>query len=303
VWRKDSVVVAEAEQKRQSPEARMTKTGVNIFEYLDYRKLLKDLYEERKSQNPAFSYRFICMRAGLSSPGFLTKIMQGGVNVSTKTALDLARVLKMNRQETRYFELLVQYCQAKTHEEQRFYFEQLLAARQGRARVLEPAQYELFSRWYYVAIRELLDYYPFTGDYAELAAKLNPPVKPAEARKAIETLESLGLIARGPDGNYVRTDAVVSTGEQWKSIAVRNFQAETADLAKRALQSTDSADRDISTLTLSISGPTLEAMKDRIRQMRRELLEMARADQHADRVCQMNVYLFPLTSTPSKGAQ
>jgi hypothetical protein len=67
------------------------------------------------------------------------------------------------------------------------------------------------------------------------------------------TLEKLGLVAKNPDGYYEHTDAMISTGDEWKSLAIQNFQIEAADLAKHAIQNIPKLDRDISTLTLSIS--------------------------------------------------
>jgi uncharacterized protein (TIGR02147 family) len=59
--------------------------------------------------------------------------------------------------------------------------------------------------------------------------------------------------------------------------------------------------RDISTLTLSISESSLQRMKEKIRECRRELLEIAKADEHADRVYQLNLQLFPLSAFEDGG--
>ena len=46
---------------------------IEPFEYLNYRKLLKDLYDERKAVNSNFSYRFIAQKVGFASAGFFTR--------------------------------------------------------------------------------------------------------------------------------------------------------------------------------------------------------------------------------------
>ena len=266
-----------------------------VYEYFDYRKLLKDLFDEQKEQNRYFSYRVLAEIVGFTSAGFFTKILQGTVNISSQKALAFAKAFHLTKLETRYFEQLVAFNQAKTHEERRYYFEQLIAARRTKVKTLTSEQYELFSEWYYVVIREILDFYPFYGNYKELGNMLQPAIHPNEVKKAIDTLEELGLIRKHPDGFYERTEEVISTGESWVSVAVTNFQLNTADLAKDAIQTVPKEAREASTLTLSISKSTFEEIRERIRAVRRELLEIAKKDVHADRIYHLNMHLFPVT--------
>lgn len=268
---------------------------VLIYDYFDYRKLLKDLFEEQKLKNKHFSYRILGDIVGFTSAGFFTKILQGTVNISPKNALSFAKAFHLSKLETRYFEQLVLFNQAKTHEERRYYFEQLIAARRTKIKTITDIQYELFSEWYYVAIRELLDFYPFYGDYKELSSLLMPNIQPGEAKKAVETLERLDLIHKHPDGYYEKTEQVLSTGESWMSIAITNFQMKTAELAKDAIQNYPKEIREFSTLTLSISQETFESIRERVKCFRQELLQIAKQDTQADRVYHLNVHLFPFT--------
>ena len=276
---------------------------IDIFDYFNYRKLLKDLYNARKAANPLFSYRLIGSKVGFSSAGFFTKILQGKANISLKIALEFAKLFKLKKHELHYFEMLVQFNQAKSHDEKKYFFEKLISMKQVKGKNLVPEQYELFSRWYYVVIRELIDFHPFYGDYKELASMVVPAIKEAEAKKAIMTLEKLGLIAKNPDGYYEHTDAIISTGDEWKSIAVQNFQTETAELAKHAILNIPKQERDISTLTVSISSKTLESIRERLKKLRRELLELARADGFADRVHQINIHVFPVSRSKNGDVQ
>ena len=53
---------------------------------------------------------------------------------------------------------------------------------------LRPEQYQLFHKWYYLAIREL-QYYALKDDFRLLATSLFPRIKTKEAREAIGVLE------------------------------------------------------------------------------------------------------------------
>lgn len=269
---------------------------INIFDYFDFRSLMKDLYQERKASDPGFSYRFIAQKAGFSSAGFFTKVLQGKSNISTQLIFKFAEVFKLTKAQTDYFELLVLFDQSISHAEKRHYFDKMVSIRKSKVKTLDPKLFELFDRWYYVAVREILDVYLFSDDYKDLAKRVHPPLKPSEAKDAIETLEKLGFIKRDPNGYFKRLDTIVSSGDEWNSLIIQKYQAETIDLAKDALYTVPKSHRDISTLTLSISETGLMRIKEKIKEYRRELLEIAKADESADRVYQLNLQLFPLSA-------
>ena len=70
---------------------------------------------------------------------------------------------------------------------------------------------------------------------------------------------------------------------------------DTFDLAKKALDSVDAHERDISTLTMSISAERFDEFREKIRQFRNELITMITADTAPSRVFQLNIALFPLS--------
>ena len=270
---------------------------LSVYDYFDYRKFINDSYKARKAEDSRFSYRYIGSKVGFTSAGFFTKILQGKTNISMKTALAFCSLFKLTKQETHYFETLVQFNQSGTHESRRFFFERLLSLKQSVGRDLVPEQYELFSNWYTVVIREMINYFPLTDNFRELAGAIIPSIKESEAKKAVILLSKLGLITKNPDGFYEQTDRLLTTGSEWTSLAIDKFQIDTAVLAGEAISTLPKEQRDISTCTLSISEKTFEAIRERTKQFRKELLELARADSVADRTYHLNVHLFPVSKS------
>ena len=268
---------------------------MDVYQYFDYRKLLKDLYQQRKSEDSKFSYRFICLKSGIRSPGYFSNVLAGKSNISLKVVLKLSQVFGLKRPEAEYFELLVLFNQAKTHDEKNHIFDRILKLKKSKVKTLDAGYYELFRHWYYPAIRELLDFHPFQGDYRELSQWVAPPITPKEAERAIGVLESLGLIRKNEHGIYERVDALVSTGDEIRSMAIVEFQQSTLDLAKRSFDAFPMDARDISTLTISISRRNFSNVKEKIRNVRREILELAKADEQTDTVYHLNFMAFPLT--------
>jgi uncharacterized protein (TIGR02147 family) len=270
--------------------------AVDIFEYIDYRKLLKDLYEERKTANSSFSYRFIAQKAGFTSAGFFTNILQGKRNIGAENILKFASVFKLKRHEIEYFELLVQFDQAKSHDQKKYYFEKILSSKRSKIKLTEAWQYEFYRQWFYTAIREVIDIYRFDGkDYSELAKKVSPAITPLQAKKAVELLEKLGMIKQGKDGFYAQCDDLITTGYDAPTVAVTNFLVSTIDLAREAIDRYPRDKRSISTLTFSCSAEGFKSIEERLKTFRREVLEIVRDDKNRDRVYHVNFHIFPMS--------
>jgi uncharacterized protein (TIGR02147 family) len=271
----------------------------NIFEYIDYRRYLRDAYEERRKENPKFSYRFIAGKVGFSSPGFFANVLSGKKDISLKLVLKFAELFKLGRKEKEYFETLVLFNKATGASEKKEYLDRLLQLRGGKVKKVEAHQWEYFEKWQHAVVRELIALKPFRGDFKALAAMVNPPITAAEARKSVELLERLELIRKGMDGAYERTDAAISAGDAISKALLGAFQLQAMDLARHAMENLPSGTRNFSTLTMSVSGPTYLAMLEELRAFRRRLLEMAEASEQADRVYHMNFHVFPLSALPT----
>lgn len=274
---------------------------VDIYEYLDYRKLLKDLYLERKAKNSKFSYRYISLKTGIRSSGYFANILSGKSNVALNLVLKLCQLFALKGAEAEYFELLVHFNQAKTHDEKNHLFDRILKVKKSKVRTLLPEFFEYFNNWYYVVIREMLDFYAFRGDYDALAKMVSPPITAKDAERAITVLETLGLARKNAKGVYEKIDALVTSGDEVKSLAIVNFQKATLDLAKRSFDAFPMESRDVSTLTITISQRNFRRIKDRIRNVRREILELAKSDALTDTVYQLEFIAFPVSKLQEQG--
>jgi uncharacterized protein (TIGR02147 family) len=124
---------------------------------------------------------------------------------------------------------------------------------------------------------------------------LDPAITPSEAERAIEILEKTGLIKKLESGMYVQNEATISAAREISSLAIANFQSETIDFAKRALQTLKREERDISTITLTLSQESLQKARDAIATFRATCATIARDEEKPDRVFQCNIQLFPMT--------
>lgn len=274
----------------------------NIYNYLDYRKYLADALAERKAHNRHFSYRFIAQHLSLSSPGFFNWVISGKRKLPEALVPKLAILFKLDDRECAFLSLLARYNHATDLAEREELFGKLSThVKKQQKHALQPGQYQLFSKWYYLAIRELLRVFSFTDDIHALACMLHPKIKNSEAREAISVLEKIGLIARDPEGFFRPVETLLTTGEVWESDLINNLQVQMADLGRKAVVSIPKKERDISNVTVCLSESTMRCIAADLKALRQKVLALSENDIEADRVYQCNLQLFPVSEKGRMG--
>ena len=275
---------------------------LRIYAYTNSRQFLKDYYEERKKAQPSFSYQYFANKAGFKSKSFIYKVITGQKALSKDAVFALAQAMELKKQETEYFEVIVNFTQAKSAREREFYFNRIQSFGKNKSIAqLRRDQFDYFSKWYLPAIREMVTYLDFKDDFKVLARSLNPPITTIQARHAVKLLCKLDLIERLPSGRYCQTDKAITTGSEMKSLAVTMFQKENLRLAAESLERHDSRDRDLSTLTVGVTEKGAQHIAEEIALFRKRLIELVEKEEPVDRVYQINFQLFPLSTLPGKG--
>jgi uncharacterized protein (TIGR02147 family) len=268
----------------------------NIYDYLDYRSYLSDLYHFFKAETSHFSYRYFSKKAGFASPNFLQLVINGRRNLTNTSIAQVAKGFSLKKKEREFFEYLVFMNQATVHDEKDHYYCKMMSMCGSKnIRTLAKDQYEYFSKWYYPAIREMLSFGADAATPEQIAAKLNPKISVSRVGLALRLLERLQLIVHRPDGRWEQVHRDISTGPEIKSLAVAKFHKEMLQLASESIDRFNGSQRDISALTLSIEHENLTELKARLVSFRRELMTLAGGDENPDMVVQINFQLFPLT--------
>jgi uncharacterized protein (TIGR02147 family) len=207
----------------------------------------------------------------------------------------------LDKRERQYFLALVNFNKAKTDQQRKPLFEKLLSIKNVKADALREWQYEYYQKWYHTAIFALLYYYKFSGgSYRELAMQLLPPISAEQAKESVALLERIGLIRRDKDGVFRHTTELISTGGEWRSIAIQGFQEETIKLALDSLRNHPRSLRDISSVSLTVSSEDLDKIQELTKLYRKEVLSIAKASDRPDRVYHLNIQLFPMTNELDK---
>ncbi|MGM0461293.1 MAG: TIGR02147 family protein [Fibrobacterota bacterium] len=272
----------------------------NIFEYLDYRIYLREYYEQKKKDKSSFSLRVFGKQADMDA-SYISKIIKEKRHLGDQYIPKLAKVLGLNDQEQEYFQYLINFNKAPTEKQKQGYFERLLSLRRPHTTRLTEDQYEFYHKWYYSALRNLLEFYPFyEGDsFADLGRELSPPISAEETRKGIELLTNLSLIKRDESQRYCLTENAISTGDTWSSLAIANFQEETILLSSKSLQRHDKCERDISSVTMNITRKEFSIIQNMLRRFRASVINYVNQVEKPTRVYQLNLQLIPLSQKES----
>ncbi|RYZ91488.1 MAG: TIGR02147 family protein [Proteobacteria bacterium] len=273
-----------------------------IFDYNDFRIYLSDFYNERKSKNISYSHRVFARQAGLSSPSHLHMIIKGQRNLSLKTIEKFSDGIKLTVKEREYFQLLVQFNQSTDLQMKAKFFSEMIALKASTKKLhrLEKEKFDFLSKWYVVAIYVLIDLKDFSPDPLWIVKKLAGRITVAQAKEALNVLLKLDMIVSDPELGWSQRSGAVTVADDTKSIAVFNYHQAMIRLASEALNKSNLTDREMNGATIAIPKDKLSEIKDRIREFRMEINQLASSYSCPDEVFQLNIQLFPLTELESK---
>jgi uncharacterized protein (TIGR02147 family) len=164
--------------------------------------------------------------------------------------------------------------------------------------LVRKEQYSFYSQWYHPVVRSLIDLYGFRGDFKRLAQMVTPPITPAQAKKSVALLESLGFILRQNDGNYKVVDKIITSSPEVISLAIHNYHTQIAGIAKNAINELPRNRRCFTGMTLGISASSYGLVCKELENFRNRLLELANNDTNDDDehgVYQLNLQLFSVS--------
>lgn len=268
--------------------------------YTDYRAYLKDLIAERKRKGLPCSNRWFAMRAGMHSASWLTALLQGKKGLSKASASKLSKALGHAPVHARFFEALVDFNQAKGDREREEGFLRLqAAARITDPRLVRETQFGYYSAWHHSAVRALLAMRPFRGDYEALGAALVPPITAQEARRSVKLLADLGFVQATPEGGYGLSSPGVTTGRKASSLQLDLFHQQSLRLAMEAMDRFPRGERRFATLTIGIDPALIGQVQDILADARRRIAELAEGSEHAARIYQIGMQVFPMSAGPA----
>jgi len=268
----------------------------SIFSYYSYRLFLKAWFEWKKVDNPHFSHRTFAQKANLPSHNYVMRLVSGERNLSESHLQLIAEGLKLNADETRYFELLRELERESGSEQKTAIFRNLLDIKRKHHTVLLSGDQLLFyEKWYYPLIWEMVVHWEYADDFAKIGKMCIPSLSEKEVREAVSLLISAGLLEKHDDGTYHQISPTLTTGDEIVAGVVRNYHRQHLIKSSQILDTIPPEQRDVSSVTVPASQESFLKMKKVIQDCRKQLLEIAASDPSPESVYLVGFQLIPQT--------
>jgi len=266
----------------------------NIFEYIDFRKYLKDWREAAKRSNPGLTHEYLCSKLGQKTRGYFNDLEKGRRTIGPDVLDRLVKLLSLNSTEAKYFRAIVGYGQPTTYEEREYWFEQAVQLNNTPKKLVDRKTYAYYKNWYYATVRAYLETCDFTNEYARASRALYGRISPQQVKEAIENLLQLGLIAPDKKGFLKPTDKVITTGEVVKDELLKRYQIANHDVLRTILEEDNPENHNSSQIIISVSSEAAKRIGKRLQQFRAEVLSIAHKDERkTERVYRIALHAYP----------
>lgn len=192
----------------------------DIYNYLDYRQFLTNLYESRKREDETFSYAVWAKEAGFSSRSFIRLIIIGKRNLTLKSLEQLLPSLKLRKKEEKYFRSLVLFNQSSTVAERDLYWKEVLKNIDTKEVNYTIDTYRFLSSQWCPKIVTLTTYSDLDRSIEAISNtfKLNS----SDVEKHLETLENLGMVYE-EDGQWCSTQTSYIVNSDHNNLAIQSY--------------------------------------------------------------------------------
>lgn len=267
----------------------------SVIEYQDYRQYILDYYTERKRCS-AFTWREFAKLAGFASGSYLKLVCDGKTRLVEEGAQKTAIAMGLLDFEYDYFILLVQYENAKNDQQKKKCFEEIQEITMAhKVKLLGSDSYAYYESWIHSVVRELAPAMPGAKPL-EIAKACRIPVTAAEISESLRFLIKNNFLTEDENGNYHQTDKLLTTGRlDYVSVAVHSLLRQMGEFALKAFDELPVSERYFSGLTLGVTEKSYEQVINELTECRRKIIAIVSAENETEKVCRLNMQLFPLT--------
>ncbi|MBQ7081449.1 MAG: TIGR02147 family protein [Fibrobacter sp.] len=264
-----------------------------IIEYSDFRKYMRDFYEERKLRH-VFSWREFSKAAGFTSSSYMKVVCDGKSNLSRIGVERTGQAMGLVGFEMDYFRAMVNFGQETDETKKKAAYEEMLSiAKIHKVRVIEGELFKFYETWKNPVLRELAPLMPGATP-GEIAKKCYMDISANDVKETLDFLTKAGFIKKTGENTFVQTETSIKGSPEATKLAIRDMHREMAKIAASSLDLAKT-ERNFSGVTMGISKDSYEQIVKELDECRRKIISIAAGDKNIDQVYRLNLQLFPLT--------
>jgi len=265
---------------------------LDIYQFTDYRDLLKEWRKKAKLENSRISNEYICHKLSVSNRSYYGDLEKGTRRIGPEMMDRLCNLLTLKGTAANYFRALVGFGQAKVSQEKTFWFEQLIELNHTPKKIVDKDAYEYYRVWYHSVVRALLDTYECKGDWKDASHRLRNHITPNMVSESVHLLIRLGL-AEECDGIYKVKNKVLTSGENMRNELLRQYQIAGIRRLAAIAEKDEPQTYNSTSLVLSLSSESLEILRAQMETLRSKIVSLANKDEKpAEHVVSFSMHLL-----------
>lgn len=225
----------------------------SIYLFEDFSAYFDAYMRSRRALDQTYSYRRLCRAVNLKSPSLLAMIAGGQRAPGPGLLLKICKAFELSNNEVAYAEALVSKQRVKDASAQQSFDKRLEELRPRETTMLVDLEVlRCVSRWYHLALLEMVDLRTFRDDADWIAARLGDEIPAVQVQDALRRMIALGLLARTDDGRLLRVHRHLETPTDLPSATIRRIHREMLARASKALDQRHFVDRFFRSQTFNV---------------------------------------------------
>ncbi len=273
----------------------------NVFSFTDYRTFLNSYLDEKKSHNRHYSTSLFSKDLKLRDTSSINKILKSQRHAGSEIVDKICDYFHFSDKERYFFCDLVSLAKETGSSTNRLYIMERLKRLHpnNNFRLLKQEEFNAISQWYYVAIREMVQWKGFQESSEWIQKQLLFKVTKSQIKEALCALEKIGLIKRGKNGRLELGTKQFTTTQDISDEAIKKFHEKSLECAKTSVRDVEVQKRHISSTIISVKAANIKKAKEVIDRFQDELSGLIE-DGEGDAIYQLNIQYYPLTKVKTE---
>lgn len=263
----------------------------DIFE--DYRDLLKQYYENRKSEMPLYSYGMMGQRLDLDKSQ-LFRILSKALHLPNRCVPLAKALLGLTGRSGEIFEILVAAAKTQSKVKRSKLYEMAFNLKNIELRKIEDNELLFLSKWWIPVVRSVIELNGGRVSDEKVPKQIQPNITKSQYAEALKILKILGFISPRASGYFELEKIHFSTTGTPRAKAIRDYQYQLFGLAQNALTQFTLQERNISSLLVSVDEDCFQDLQEMTAEFRRQVQKRIDKVEKSTRVMQLLFALFPV---------
>ncbi len=276
-------------------------TMVDIFQYSEPSTFLQAIWKKKRDVNNRFSIRAWARQLDLPTHTVLYEVTTRKRKVPKAYVPIIIKYLNLNKEETSYFEAMVNLQRSKTQAEKELYQERL-----KKIKIKHEMEFHELENCAFVKdplhmmILEMTHLKDFKSDPSWLQSTLKVDKSKEELQDAIDRLINIGLL-KNDNQNLCKTNKHITTRSDAFDLSVQEFHKNILQVGGNQVSKQDIDQREFGSFMLNIKRESIPKAKELIRNFTRTLIHEIEAEPYeGEETYNFGIQLYAITDTEGR---